>query len=330
MENSLDINTIAVLTSGGDSPGMNVAIRAVCKAAALFGMKVYGVRRGYQGLINNDIFELTSKEVGGIIDRGGTFLLSARCEEFRHAEGRAKAAENLKALGIQGLVVIGGDGSYRGADMLYKEHGIKVIGLPGTIDNDISGTDFTIGFDTALNTILDAVSKIRDTATSHERTYVIEVMGRDAGYLALYSCMAGGGDGLLIPERGYNIEEMGAHIAQRFENGKLHDIVICAEGVAPAEQVAEELKPYLTKKVQNEMRVTKLGHVQRGGAPTAMDRILASKLGYYAVEMLAENQGGIMVGVESNKLVTYPISHAWKYKKSISEKDFEITMALAK
>ncbi len=330
MENNLDINTIAVLTSGGDSPGMNVAIRAVCKAATSFGMKVYGVRRGYQGLINNEIFQLTSREVGGIIDRGGTFLLSARCEAFRHAEGRAKAAENLKALGIQGLVVIGGDGSYRGADLLYKEHGIKVIGLPGTIDNDISGTDFTIGFDTALNTILDAVSKIRDTATSHERTYVIEVMGRDAGYLALYSCMAGGGDGLLIPERGYNIEEMGAHIAERYENGKLHDIVICAEGVAPAEQVAEELKPYLTKKEQNEMRVTKLGHVQRGGAPTAMDRILASKLGYYAVEMLAENQGGIMVGVESNKLVTYPISHAWKYKKNISEKDFEITMALAK
>ncbi|MCX5773583.1 MAG: 6-phosphofructokinase [Fusobacteria bacterium] len=330
MEDSLEIKTIAVLTSGGDSPGMNVAIRAVCKAAFAFGMSVYGVRRGYQGLINNDIFRLTSKEVGGIIDRGGTFLLSARCEDFRNVEGRAKAAENLKAHGIQGLIVIGGDGSYRGADMLYKEHGIKVIGLPGTIDNDISGTDFTIGFDTALNTILDAVSKIRDTATSHERTYIIEVMGRDAGYLALYACMAGGGDGLLIPERGYNIEEMGAHIAQRFENGKLHDIVICAEGVAPAEKVAEELKPYLTKKEQNEMRVTILGHVQRGGAPTAMDRILASKLGYYAVEMLAENQGGIMVGVESNKLVTYPISHAWKYKKHISEKDFEITMALAK
>lgn len=330
VEQCLDIKRIAVLTSGGDSPGMNVAVRAVCKAASNFGMTVYGVRRGYQGLINNEIFELTSKEVSGIIDRGGTFLLSARCEKFKTVEGRAQAAANLKALDIQGLVVIGGDGSYRGADALYREHGIKVVGIPGTIDNDISGTDLTIGFDTALNTILDAISKIRDTATSHERTYIIEVMGRDAGYLALYACMAGGGDGLLIPERGYNIEEMGRHIAQRFENGKLHDIVICAEGVASGERVASELKPYLTNKEQNEMRVTKLGHVQRGGAPTAMDRILATKLGYYAVEMIAENQGGIMVGVESNKLVTYPISHAWKYKKHISEKDYEIAMVLAK
>ena len=320
------MKNIAILTSGGDAPGMNAAIRSAAKYAMSKGIKVYGIRRGYAGMLHDEIFEMTSTDVSGVVDRGGTFLLTARLPEFKQPEVRAQAAAKLKAKGIEGLVVIGGDGSFHGADFLYKEHGIKAIGIPGTIDNDIAGSDYTIGYDTTLNIILDAMGKLRDTATSHERTYLLEVMGRHAGDLALYSCLAGGGDGLLIPEKGYSIDELANQINQRRAQGKLHDIIVVAEGVGSAFDIAKDLKD----KVKSEMRVTVLGHIQRGGTPSALDRIIATKMGAYAVDLLLEGTGGVMVGIESNKLVTYPISHAWEAKKVINEKDYELALILGK
>lgn len=317
---------IAILTSGGDSPAMNAAIRAAAKVAFANGLRVFGIRRGYAGMYLNDIFEMNPRDVSGIIDRGGTFLLTARFPEFKQKEFRERAIKNLKDKGIEALVVIGGDGSYRGANDIFIESGIKVVGLPGTIDNDIAGTDYTIGYDTALNTAVDAISKIRDTATSHERTYLIEVMGRSAGYLALYTCMASGGDGVLIPERGYNIEEIASFINERKLDGKLHSIIVVAEGVGNAIDIAKELE----SKVSTEIRVTTLGHIQRGGTPSALDRINSTKMGAHAVEKLINGESGIMIGIESNKIVTYPISHAWEYKKDIDEDDYRITMTLAK
>jgi 6-phosphofructokinase 1 len=278
------------------------------------------------GMYLDDIFEMTSKDVSGIVDKGGTFLLTARFPEFKEKEYREKAISNLKEKGIEGLIVIGGDGSYRGANDLSNESGIKVIGIPGTIDNDIAGTDYTIGYDTAINTALDAISKIRDTATSHERTYIVEVMGRSAGFLALYTCMAGGGDGVLIPERGYDIDQIAGLINARKLEGKLHNIIIVAEGVGSGIDVANELK----NKVETEIRVTILGHIQRGGTPSALDRINATKMGAWAVKKLIGGESGIMIGIESNKMVTYPISHAWENKKDIDEEDYEITLALAR
>ena len=320
------MKNISILTSGGDAPGMNAAIRSAAKYAMSKGIKVYGIRRGYAGMLHDEIFEMTSTDVSGVVDRGGTFLLTARLPEFKQPEVRAQAAAKLKAKGIEGLVVIGGDGSFHGADFLYKEHGIKAIGIPGTIDNDIAGSDYTIGYDTTLNIILDAMGKLRDTATSHERTYLLEVMGRHAGDLALYSCLAGGGDGLLIPEKGYSIDELANQINQRRAQGKLHDIIVVAEGVGSAFDIAKDLKD----KVKSEMRVTVLGHIQRGGTPSALDRIIATKMGAYAVDLLLEGTSGVMVGIESNKLVTYPISHAWEAKKVINEKDYELALILGK
>lgn len=319
------MKSIAILTSGGDSPGMNSAIRAAAKVAMKRGLKVYGVKRGYTGLINDEIFEMDGKDVSGIIDRGGTVLLTARCPEFLDPEVRAKAVENLKRREITGLIVIGGDGSFRGADALYREHDIKVVGIPGTIDNDIAGTDYTIGYDTALNTALDSVSKIRDTATSHERTYVVEVMGRHAGDIALYTCLAGGGDGLLIPEKGFDIDQLAEVLIKRRQNGKLHDIIIVAEGVGSGTEISTLLK----SKLKTSVRVTILGHIQRGGTPSALDRIISTKMGANAVEQLIDGMSGIMIGIESNKLVMYPISHAWKEKKRIDEKDYQLTLDLA-
>ncbi|MGL5964504.1 MAG: 6-phosphofructokinase [Fusobacteriaceae bacterium] len=318
---------IAILTSGGDSPGMNTALRAAAKYAMDLGITVYGIKRGYLGMLNDEIFPIDSQYVSGIVDRGGTKLLTARCLEFKEPKFRAIAAGNLKRRGIEGVIVIGGDGSYRGADLLSKEHGIKVVGLPGTIDNDIIGTDYTIGFDTCLNTILDAISKVRDTATSHERTILIEVMGRHAGDLALYSCMAGGGDGLLIPEMDNPIEMLALQIRDRRKTGKLHDIVLVAEGVGKVSEIEEQLKHI----VNSEVRSVVLGHVQRGGTPSGFDRILATKMAVKAVEILISEEGGVMVGMEGNKIVTHPISYAWEGKRytSISE-DFEIARILSK
>ncbi len=316
---------IAVLTSGGDSQGMNTAVRAVAKTAMKKGMEVYGIKRGYKGMLNDEIFKMTHLDVSGIADKGGTILLSARLPEFKDPEVRSKAAANLKKHGIEGLVVIGGDGSFHGADLLYKEHGIKAIGLPGTIDNDIAGTDYTIGYDTALNIILDAVSRIKDTATSHERTYLIEVMGRNCGDLALYSAIAGGASGVLIPEMEFNIDDLANSITERRNQGKLYDIIVVAEGVGHVYDIAEELKT----KVKTEVRVTVLGHLQRGGDPTAFDRIIATKMGVKAVELLVKGESGLMVGIESNKIVTHPISYAWENYTNTSMEDYEIAKMLS-
>lgn len=316
-----------VLTSGGDAPGMNAAIRAVSKIALNRGFEVFGIKRGYLGMLNDEIFPMDEKFVSGIIDKGGTVLLTARCEEFKDAKFRKIAAQNLIKRGIEYGVVIGGDGSYHGAELLYKEFGIKIVGIPGTIDNDIKGTDYTLGFDTCLNTILDAMSKIRDTATSHERTILIEVMGRRAGDLAVHACIAGGGDGIIIPEMDNPIELLALQLKERRKRGKLHDIVFVAEGVGNVLEIEKQL----STKITSEIRSVVLGHVQRGGTPSAFDRMLATKLGAKAISILEANEGGVMVGLENNKIVTHPLEYAWTGTKNTDLiADFELAKELAK
>jgi len=318
---------LAILTSGGDSPGMNAAIRAAAKIAKSYGFEVFGIRRGYMGMLNDEIFPMTDRFVSGIIDKGGTVLLTARCEEFKQEKFRAIAVNNLKKRGIEYLVVIGGDGSYRGANLIYKEHGIKVVGIPGTIDNDISGTDFTLGFDTCLNTILDAMSKIRDTATSHERTILVQVMGRHAGDLALHACIAGGGDGIMIPEMDNPIEMLALQLKERRKNGKLHDIVLVAEGVGNVMTIEEELRG----RINSEIRSVVLGHIQRGGTPSGFDRILATKMAAKAIEVLDKGEAGVMVGLEKNEMVTHSLDEASPAGKRESiKKDYELALLLSR
>nr|WP_315048821.1 6-phosphofructokinase [uncultured Leptotrichia sp.] len=316
---------IAILTSGGDSQGMNTAVRAVAKTAMSKGMEVFGIKRGYKGMLEDQIFQMSALDVSGIADHGGTILLSARLSSFKDPEVRAKAAENLKKRGIEGLVVIGGDGSFHGAYYLYEEHGIKTIGIPGTIDNDIAGTDYTIGYDTALNIILDAISKLKDTATSHERTYLIEVMGRNCGDLALYAAIAGGASGVMIPEVKASTDDIAKVIRERRAEGKLYDIIVVAEGVGNILDIEKEL----AQKIDTDIRVTILGHVQRGGAPTANDRILATKLGVKAVELLVAGEAGLMIGMESGKVTTHKLSYAWENYSKSSEEDYKIATMLS-
>lgn len=316
---------IAILTSGGDSQGMNTAVRAVAKTAMSKGMEVFGIKRGYKGMLEDQIFQMSALDVSGIADHGGTILLSARLSSFKDPEVRAKAAENLKKRGIEGLVVIGGDGSFHGSHYLYEEHGIKTIGIPGTIDNDIAGTDYTIGYDTALNIILDAISKLKDTATSHERTYLIEVMGRNCGDLALYAAIAGGASGVMIPEVKASTDDIAKVIRERRAEGKLYDIIVVAEGAGDILEIEKEL----AKKIDTDIRVTILGHVQRGGAPTANDRILATKLGVKAVELLIAGEAGLMVGMESGKVTTHKLSYAWENYSKSSEEDYRIATMLS-
>ncbi len=294
---------IAVLTSGGDAPGMNAAIRAVVRQAISEGMEVYGINEGYAGMVAGDIHPLTVRSVGDIISRGGTFLGSARYPEFAKLEGQLKGIEQLKKHGIEGVVVIGGDGSYHGA-MRLTEHGFPAVGVPGTIDNDIVGTDFTIGFDTAVTTAMDAIDKIRDTSSSHRRTFVVEVMGRHAGDIALWAGIASGADVIVVPEEEYNISEIVERIKAGYENGKKHSIIVLAEGVMPAAKFAEELK---AAGDTSDLRVTELGHIQRGGSPTARDRVLASRMGAHAVKLLKEGRGGLAVGIRNEQMVENPI-----------------------
>lgn len=296
---------IAVLTSGGDAPGMNAAIRAVVRKAMFHGLEVYGIQYGYAGLLKKDIVKMELGSVGDIIQRGGTTLYTARSKEFLQPEVRVNAVEILKELGIEGLVVIGGDGSYRGALELTKL-GVPCVGIPGTIDNDILGTEFTIGFDTALNTAIEAIDKIRDTAMSHERTYVIEVMGRNCGDLAIWAGVTAGAETVIIPERKTDINETVARIVRGHERGKKHSIIIVAEGAGNAFEVGKQIE----EKTGYETRVTVLGHVQRGGTPSAMDRMLATRFGSYAVELLLEGKSGVAVGIEKNKLVHYGFQEA--------------------
>lgn len=303
MEEKTLMKRIAVLTSGGDAPGMNAAIRAVVRKAISEGIEVYGINHGYAGMVAGDIFPLTSASVGDKVGRGGTFLYSARFPEFAQLEGQLAGIEQLKKHGIEGVVVIGGDGSYHGA-MRLTEHGFPAVGLPGTIDNDIVGTDFTIGFDTAVSTVVDAIDKIRDTSSSHHRTFVVEVMGRNAGDIALWSGIAAGADDIAIPEKEFKFESIVRNIKSGYAKGKNHHIIVVAEGVMSGEEFAMKLK---AAGDDSDLRVSVLGHIQRGGSPTARDRVLASRMGARAVELLRDGIGGVAVGVRNEQLIESPI-----------------------
>jgi 6-phosphofructokinase 1 len=318
------VKKIAVLTSGGDSQGMNAAVRAVVRSAIYHGIEVFGVQRGYQGLLNDDLRSMDLRSVGDIIQRGGTILQTARCKEFTTPEGQQRAAEILRTRGIDGLVVIGGDGSYQGANKLSKL-GIKTMGIPGTIDNDIPFTDFTIGFDTAVGVVVDAINKIRDTMSSHERTSVVEVMGRHCGDIALHAGLASGAEAIIVPEVPSDITAVAERMKHNFEKGKRHSIIVVAEGAGRGEDVANKL----TELSGIEARVTVLGHIQRGGTPTAQDRILASRLGDFAVRQLMEGNSGKGCGVVNGELVTTDIDVVTSTKRPFDMGMYELALRLS-
>lgn len=316
---------IGVLTSGGDSPGMNAAIRAIVRKGYSYNYEVYGIYHGYSGLIEGDIKKLDIGSVGDIIHRGGTILYSSRSKEFMTDEGQNKAIMQLKNNEIDALVVIGGDGTFRGAQKL-AEKGITTVGIPGTIDNDIPGTDYTLGFNTAVNTVIDAIDKIRDTATSHERNYVIEVMGRNAGDIALWSGIADGAESIIIPEITYSIDEVVDRLNSGYKRGKRHSIIVIAEGVMSGIDFAKQIE----EKSGLETRVTVLGHIQRGGSPTAFDRVLASRFGAEAIELISKNKSGYMVGINNNKIVSISIEKALAMEHYIDLSLYELAGILAK
>lgn len=313
------IKTIGVLTSGGDAPGMNAAIRAVVRKAICNGVKVKGIKKGYQGLLNEEIIDMDARSVSDTIQKGGTILGTARCLEFKTEAGQKKGAEICRRHGIDGLVVIGGDGSYRGARDLSL-HGIPCVGVPGTIDNDISSTEYTIGFDTAMNTAMEMVDKIRDTAQSHDRCSVVEVMGRRAGYLALQSGIAVGATAILVPEVEHSIDDVIAKIRETQKTGKKHFIIVVAEGVGGVDKIAEKIE----ETTGIESRATVLGHVQRGGNPTVRDRVVATQMGYAAVMLLKEGIGNRVIGMQKGEIVNYDIYEALNMKKPFDNDMYEI------
>ncbi|MBD8487565.1 6-phosphofructokinase [Echinicola sp. CAU 1574] len=325
---SKSITKIGVLTSGGDAPGMNAAIRAVVRCAFYYNLEVYGIYRGYEGMIQDDIKKMESSDIAYVLERGGTFLKSARSAEFRTPEGRKKAYENLQKHGVDALVVIGGDGSLTGAHLFYKEFGIPSIGLPGTIDNDLSGTDNTIGFDTACNTAIEAIDKIRDTATSHDRLFFVEVMGRDSGFIAINAGIGSAAAATLIPEKKMPVEALIDKLNTRAKANKQANVVIVAEGgksggaLELSKKVSKHLPTY-------DIKVTILGHLQRGGSPTSYDRVLASKLGVAAVEGLMQGKYDVMAGVINNKVVYTPIKRAIVDDKEVDEEDFRVAKILS-
>lgn len=320
------MKTIAVLTSGGDAPGMNAAIRAVVRTAIAKGLTVKGIERGYAGLLNEEIIDMDAKSVSDIIQRGGTILGTARCLEFKNPEIQKGGADICRKHGIDGLVVIGGDGSYRGAQALTR-NGINAIGLPGTIDLDIACTDYTIGFDTAVNTAMEAIDKVRDTSTSHERCSVIEVMGRNAGYIALWCGIADGAEDILLPEKyDYNEQAIIDNIIQKKKMGKKHYIIVNAEGVGDSMEMAKRIEAA----TGIETRATILGHIQRGGSPTCKDRYYASIMGAYAVDLLIDGKSNRVVGYKNGEFVDYDIEEALAMKKSIPEYSYEISRLLSK
>lgn len=317
---------IAVLTSGGDAPGMNAAIRGVVRCASSRGMEVYGIERGYDGLIKGNIFRMDSRSVSDTIQKGGTILKTARCPEFETEEGIKKGGDVLKAYGIEGLVVIGGDGSFRGMKDLSQMCGIVCMGIPGTIDNDLGYTDFTLGFDTAVNTVLDALNKIRDTMTSHDRACIIEVMGRHCGDIALYSGMAGGAESIIVPELPFNIDEICTKMRRNVIKGKVSDIIVLAEGVCSAEQ----LKAEIHDRTGVTIRTVKLGYIQRGGTPSMADRVLAARCADRAVELLYEDSAtSRVIGIKNNVIVDIEIEEALSIKKQFNEKMMEIANRLS-
>jgi 6-phosphofructokinase 1 len=308
---------IAVFTSGGDAPGMNACVRAVVRTAIYYGLEAVAIRRGYEGMIENDLMEMNSRSVSNIIQKGGTILGTARSKAFMTKEGRAEAYKNLKALNVDGVVAIGGDGTFTGANVFMHEYpDINFVGIPGTIDNDLYGTDFTIGYDTAINTAMEAIDKIKDTADSHSRLFFIEVMGRDAGFIAARSGIASGAEAILIPETTTTSEQLAELLTRNYEKKKRSSIVIVSEGdeLGGAYKVAESIKgkiPY------DDIRVTVLGHIQRGGSPTCMDRVLASRLGIASVEAIVAGKKGIMIGLHNNQIAEVPFEQAIKYNQRI-------------
>ena len=313
------MKTIGVLTSGGDSPGMNSAIRSVVRTCAHYDKKCIGIVRGFSGLIENNTKILNTRSVRGIINRGGTFLYSARCEEFKTKAGREQAYENLKKAEIDGLIVIGGDGSFTGAMLLEKEFGFPVVGIPGTIDNDLYGTTHTLGYDTALNTVMDAIDKIRDTAISHHRLFLVEVMGADAGYIALNSGLAIGAQEILIPEVNMSFDNLINSLKTSKKSGKTSSIIVVAEGDKTGKNVFDLASKIEDTLPRYETRVSVLGHIQRGGSPTCFDRVLGTQLGVRAVESLIENNHGLMIGVNSGKITFTPLNKAIKGKTKINK-----------
>jgi 6-phosphofructokinase 1 len=321
---NIALRRIAVLTSGGDAPGMNAAVRAVVRKGVYHGLEVVGIRHGYAGLIRSEMSPLDLGSVADIIQRGGTKLYTARCEEFKQPEVQERGALILREAGIQGLIVIGGDGSFRGAQRL-SHLGIATVGVPGTIDNDIPCTDYTIGFDTAVNTAIEAIDKIRDTATSHERTYIVEVMGRDAGHIALLAGLAGGAESILIPESPFDMGQILDKLRRGVARGKRHSIILIAEGVGSGLQVARQIE----QETGWEVRATVLGHLQRGGSPTAFDRVLASRMGAYAVDLLMAGITSVMVGVRGPDMVATAIDEALAQKKHIDLATYDLANILS-
>ena len=322
------MKTIAVLTSGGDSPGMNSSIRAVVRACAHYQIKCIGIIRGFSGLIENNTKVLSTRSVRGIINRGGTFLYSARCDEFKTAEGRKIAHKNLKDNEIDGLIVIGGDGSFTGALKLKQEFNFPVVGIPGTIDNDLHGTSHTLGYDTALNTVMDAIDKIRDTAISHHRLFLVEVMGADAGYIALNSGLAIGAQEILIPEVNMSFENLINSLKKSKKSGKTSSIIVVAEGDKTGKNVFELASKIEETLPKYETRVSVLGHIQRGGTPSCFDRVLGTQLGVKAVESLIEGNDGNMVGVENGKIIFTPLDKALKGKSKINKELLRISQIM--
>lgn len=319
---------IGVLTSGGDAPGMNAAIRAVIRTAIYYDLEVFGIESGYQGMIEGRIRPMDARSVSNIINRGGTILRTARSKDFLEADGRARAAEQLAHFGIEGIVVIGGDGSYRGAEALHQEQGIRCIGLPGTIDNDIGGTEYTIGFDTALNVAMEAIDRLRDTAASHDRVFFVEVMGRHSGFIAMISGIAGGAEEILTPEEPTDIENLVQRLREGKTRGKNSAIVVVAEGddAGNALQVARKVAE---NSEFSDARVSVIGHLQRGGSPTAFDRVLASRMGLCAVEALLEGTTGKMVGIDNQHMVLRPLSEAWENRTQFDPKLLRVARILS-
>ena len=315
-----EIKTIGVLTSGGDAPGMNAAIRAVVRTAIARGLKVKGIKKGYQGLLNEEIVDMEAKDVSDIIQRGGTILGTARCLEFKEAEGQKKGAEICRKHGIDGIVVIGGDGSYRGAQALSRL-GINTIGLPGTIDLDIACTEYTIGFDTAVNTAMEAIDKVRDTSTSHERCSIIEVMGRNAGYLAVWCGIANGAEDILIPEKyDYDEQKLIDNIVESRKKGKKHHIIVNAEGIGHSEAMAKRIEAA----TGIETRATILGHMQRGGSPTARDRVYASVMGAYAIDVIEQGKKNRLIGYKNGRVYDVDVDEAFAMTKDINDYEYEV------
>lgn len=316
---------IAVLTSGGDAPGMNAAIRAIVRSGIFYGMEVYGVYRGYRGLINDEYAHLEMRSVSDIIQRGGTMLMTARCEEFVTNDGQDKAIENIKRQGIEGVIVLGGDGSFMGAKALTNK-GVNAVGVPCTIDNDIAYTDYTIGFDTACNTALEAINKVRDTMNSHERISIIEVMGRNCGDIALFSGLCGGAEAIMVPEIETDYDEVCQKLKLSRETGKRSGIVVMAEGAGKAEYVAKEIE----KRTGYIVRATVLGHIQRGGSPTMLDRLLGTRMGVHAVNLMRQNIGGRVIGIKKNKIFDMDITQALLEKKSLDPDMFETSAIVSR